>query len=212
MNIIYNKDLPDRLQQIDQSPKRIFAYGEKELLFSEKTIAIIGSRDATEEGKKNAFEFSKELCKAGFVVVSGFALGIDTYAHQGAIAVNGKTIAVIGCGIKKDYPKKNKFLKAKLIEKHLIISEYGEDDIPNGYNFPHRNRIISGLSLGVLVVEAKIKSGSMTTVNHALNQGKPVFSVPGSISNPLSEGTNYLIKIGAIPVTEASDIIDYLMD
>lgn len=210
MNIIYNKDFPDRLRQIDQSPKRIFSYGDDKLLFREKTIAIIGSRDATEEGKKNAFEFSKELCKAGFVVVSGLALGIDTYAHRGAIAVNGKTIAVIGCGIKMDYPKRNKFLKAKLIENHLIISEYDEDVIPNGYNFPYRNRIISGLSLGVLVIEAKIKSGSMTTVNHALNQGKPVFSMPGSILNPFSEGTNHLIKIGAIPVTEPLDIIDYL--
>ncbi len=209
MTNIYPNNLPDRLKNISDSPKKLYAYGNKEIMYSNRIIGIVGSRYPSREGRLNAEKFAEELADDDFIIVSGMAIGIDTSAHQGAIRANGKTIAVIGCGINIDYPKSNNELKNELLENHLIISEYDYNIEPRGYHYPYRNRIISGISLGILVVESKIKSGTMTTVNHALNQGKPVFVIPGSINNPMSEGNNYLIKLGAIPVTKAKDIIDY---
>ncbi|MEA3423653.1 MAG: DNA-processing protein DprA [Bacillota bacterium] len=209
MTNIYSNDLPDRLKNIIDLPKKLYAYGKTEIMYRERIIGIVGSRYPSSEGRINAEKFAKELAGDDFVIVSGMAIGIDTSAHKGAINGKGKTIAVIGCGININYPKSNNGLKNELRENHLIISEYDYDIKPKGYHYPYRNRIISGISLGILVVEAKIKSGTMTTVNHALNQGKPVFVIPGSINNPMSDGNNYLIKLGAIPVTEAKDIIDY---
>ena len=209
MTVIYLNNLPERLKNISDSPKKLYVYGNKEFMYSNRIIGIVGSRYPSKEGKNNAERFAEKLADNDFIIASGMAIGIDTSAHQGAIKASGKTIAVIGCGININYPKSNNELKNEMLGKHLIISEYDYDVEPRGYHYPYRNRIISGISLGILVVESKIKSGTMTTVNHALNQGKPVFVIPGSINNPMSEGNNHLIKLGAIPVTEAKDIIDY---
>lgn len=207
--ILHYKDLPQSLKVIDDAPKKIYTYGNRELLENPYSIAIVGSRHPSSYGKKLAREFSTILAKNGIMIISGFAMGIDTDAHWGAIHAGGKTIAVLGCGINMNYPKSNGKLKEEMIRNHLIISEYGFDRQPKGYHFPYRNRIISAISLGVLVIECQIKSGTMTTVNHALNQGKAIFAIPGNITSLLSEGPNYLIKSGAIPVTDAMDICDY---
>ncbi len=207
--ILYYDDLPTSLKVIDDAPNKIFAYGNQKLLRNDYTIAIVGSRYPSTYGKKLAREFSTVLARSGITVISGFAMGIDTDAHWGAINAGGKTIAVLGCGVNVNYPKTNGKLKEEMIKNHLIISEYAYGVSPKGYHFPYRNRIISAISLGILVIECQIKSGTMTTVNHALNQGKVIFAIPGNVTSSLSEGPNYLIKSGAIPVTDASDICEY---
>ncbi|MBN2260949.1 MAG: DNA-processing protein DprA [Clostridiales bacterium] len=209
MTVLYNEDFPSGLKDIDDSPSKLFVYGIVELMFKKNMIGIVGSRYPSDEGKKSAYEFSKSLAKNGFEVISGMAIGVDTYAHKGALDANGSTIAVLGCGIEINYPRSNLKLKENIRSNHLIVTEYESNVTPKGYHYPYRNRIISGLSKGILVIESRIKSGTLTTVNHALNQGKPVFVIPGSIYNPLSEGNNYLLKCGAIPVTSVNDILDY---
>ena len=192
--VIGNVNFPRQLREIDDSPKFIYVYGDKELLYSKKIIAIVGTRHPTKYGVEMARKFSRELAKEGFVIISGFAIGIDTQAHIAAIKASGKTIAVLGCGIESDYPKSNCLLKEEIIKNHLVITEYKPSTKPRGRYYPYRNRIISGLSIGVLVIESYIQSGTFTTVNHALNQGKTIFAVPGNLNNPLSQGTNYLIQ------------------
>lgn len=196
---------PEKLEHIYAKPQNLYVLGNEKLL-DEKSIAIIGCRDCTNNGALNAYKFGYELAKRGICVISGFARGIDTYAHKGAIAAKGKTIAVLGSGLDIVYPSENVELYKKiLLCGGAIISEYSLGSLPEKNHFPSRNRIISGLSNGVLVVEAKKKSGTMITVDYALEQGKDVYAIPGDISNPNSYGTNKLIKEGAIPVTEIED-------
>lgn len=203
-----DEEYPKKLKQLYDYPCGLFVKGR---LPSEEraSVAIIGARNCSAYGKEMALYFSEELAKAGVDVISGMARGIDGYAHQGALAVNGFTYAVLGTGIDICYPRENIELYRKMEKQGGIISEFvpGEEALP--FHFPMRNRIISGLSDGVLVIEAKEKSGSLITVDQALEQGKDIFVVPGRIGDRLSEGSNRLIKQGGILVTEPVDILNF---
>jgi DNA processing protein len=174
----------------------------------ELAIAIVGSRKATAYGKWASEKISGELAKLGITVVSGLAKGIDTESHKGALKENGRTIAVLGSGIDNIYPRTNEQLFNEISHSGCIVTEYPIGAQPLASNFPQRNRIISGLSLGVIVVEAKERSGSLITVEHAIQQGKEVFAVPGNINSLYSVGTNKLIKDGAKIVTEVEDVLE----
>lgn len=208
IKVNYNsKYYPEKLKNISSPPKELFCLGNLELM-SKQSIAIIGSRNYSNYGKRAAQEFSYNLAKNNICIISGMAKGIDSFAHNAALNANGSTIAVIGNGIDIVYPKENIKLFNEIISNNgLIISEYPLGTKPQRQNFPARNRIISGLSDGVLVIEAKEKSGTNITVDFALDQGKDVFVIPGSIYSKTSDGTNFLIKEGAIPVTSYIDII-----
>ena len=193
---ISDDNYPAKLKNIYAPPITIFAKGDISLLNS-KSIAIVGSREPSKYGIYVAEKFSKELSKEGITIVSGLARGIDTFAHVGALSSFGKTIAVLGSGIDVVYPKENAKYYREISEKGLIISEYIVGTAPESKNFPQRNRIISGLSDGVLVVEARKNSGTMITTDFALEQGKELYVIPGNITSNLSAGTNNLIKEGA---------------
>ena len=206
---IENNDYPQQLKNIYDPPLKLYVLGNKQIL-QEKGIAIVGSRKATEYGKKVAFQFANQLAKKGINIISGLALGIDTYAHFGALQpqFTGKTIAVLGSGLDEIYPKENIELAKQIIKLGgCIISEYPLGTKPQKLNFPQRNRIISGLSKGVLIVEASEKSGSLITADFALEQGRGVFAVPGNISSKTSIGTNNLIKQGAKLVTCCEEML-----
>ena len=207
---INSGDYPERLRNIYDPPKKLYVLGNFKIL-KEKAIAIVGSRKATEYGKKVAFQISQELTKENINIVSGLAIGIDTYAHLGAISIQNQasTIAVLGSGIDEIYPKENTELARKIIQTGgCIVSEYPLGTKPNKINFPQRNRIISGLSEGVVVVEASEKSGSLITAEFGIEQGKEIFAVPGNIDNPLSKGTNQLIMDGAKMVLSSKEILE----
>lgn len=198
---------PEKLKNIYKPPKTIYLLGNEKIL-NQKSIAIIGCRKCTRYGAENAYRFGYDLVKKNFCIISGFARGIDTYSHKGAVAAKGKTIAVLGCGLDIIYPPENIELYKEILKTDgAIITEYPLGSKPEKYHFPERNRIISGLSDGVLVVEARKKSGTMITVDFALEQGREVYAIPGSIVEENSYGTNELIKEGAIPVTDITDII-----
>ena len=207
---INSGDYLERLRNIYDPPKKLYVLGNFKIL-KEKAIAIVGSRKATEYGKKVAFQISQELTKENINIVSGLAIGIDTYAHLGAISIQNQasTIAVLGSGIDEMYPKENTELARKIIQTGgCIVSEYPLGTKPNKINFPQRNRIISGLSEGVVVVEASEKSGSLITAEFGIEQGKEIFAVPGNIDNPLSKGTNQLIMDGAKMVLSSKEILE----
>lgn len=205
-----SKWYPEKLKNIGSPPKQLFCLGNLELL-NMKSIAVIGSRNYSKYGERAAKEFSYNLAKNDICIVSGFARGIDSFSHIACLEANGKTIAVLGSGLNVIYPKENKELFTKIISNDgLIISEYPLDTKPEKQHFPARNRIISGLSDGVLVIEARKNSGTNITVDFALEQGKDVFVIPGNIYSKTSDGTNFLIKEGAIPVTSYKDILDFL--
>lgn len=192
-----NTRYPRLLKNLDDRPKTIYALGNIENL-NNKSIAIIGSRECTSYGKKMAQLISYFYAKRGYVIVSGLAKGIDSSAHLGALLANGKTIAVLGTGLNKIYPYENTELARRIIRSNgTIISEYSLNDKIERDNFAYRNRLISGLSNDVIVVEANEKSGALITAEYALLQGKNVYAVPGNINNQNSSGTNRLIKDGA---------------
>jgi DNA processing protein len=174
-------------------------------------LAIVGSRKASTYGKFCTEKFSRELALKGFTIVSGLARGIDSAAHKGAIAGKGRTVAVLGCGIDITYPPENKNLFMDIVNNGAVITEFPLGTPPNAPNFPSRNRIISGLSLGVLVVEAGEKSGSLITARTAIEQGREVFAIPGSIDSAGSRGTNQLIKQGAKLVEDTDEIIEEIL-
>lgn len=207
---INNKIYPKQLRNIYNPPIKLYALGNIDIL-NQKGLAIVGSRKATGYGIKVALKISRELSEKGLHIISGLAKGIDTYAHIGNIMSNnlGKTIAVLGSGIDIIYPKENRNLAIEIIKKGgCIISEYPIGNKVQPKNFPERNRIISGLSNGVIVIEASEKSGALITADFALEQGKEVFAVPGNIFNENSIGTNLLIKQGANVVTDVKDILE----
>lgn len=204
---INDRCYPEQLKQIYDAPKKLYIRGNKEIL-NNFGIAIVGSRDNTKYGELIAKYFAYNLAKNKVNIISGLAKGIDSFAHIGAIYAKGKTIAVLGNGIDSIYPKENEVIAQKIIEYGgAIISEYSVGAKIEKKNFPARNRIISGLSKGVIVVEAKEKSGSLITADFALEQGRDVYAVPGSIMSGRSVGTNNLIKDGAIPVTSYKDVL-----
>ena len=173
-------------------------------------LAVVGTRRCTDYGKKAVIDFTKTLTSAGFIIVSGLAKGIDTLAHKTCIEHKGKTIAVLGSGLDKIYPKENKKLAQEIIQnKGLIISEYPPSTSPNRFHFPERNRIIAGFSLGVLVIEAREKSGALITADWATSQQKPIFAIPGSVYNKTSSGCHFLIKKGAHLVDKPEDILKF---
>jgi len=199
---------PEYLKNIFDPPVVIYVKGNIEK--DENALAIVGSRRATQYGIDIARAISHKLSKFGITIISGMALGIDSQAHIGALEAGGRTIAVLGCGLDKVYPKENKRLMESIIERGAIISEYVPGTAPMPFNFPARNRLISGMSKGVIVIEASEKSGSLITANYALEQGREVFAVPGNINSKLSTGTNLLIKEGAKVVTSIIDILEEL--
>ena len=173
-------------------------------------LAVVGTRQASNYGRDVTRKLVSELASAGVTIVSGLALGIDTVAHNTALAAGGRTLAILGCGVDQIYPLSNQRLGEAITGQGALISEYPLGTQPLAANFPARNRIISGLSLGVLVVEAGTRSGALITVNFALEQGRDVFAVPGSIFSPKSEGTHRLLRDGATIVTRAEDILEAL--
>ncbi len=200
---------PQRLREIYDPPTLLYARGRTELLSSD-SVAIVGSRRPSPYGTGAAQKFGRELCRAGLTVISGMARGIDSWAHRGALEAGGGTIAVLGCGADVVYPKENRQLMADIVNKGLIVSEFPMGSTSFPQNFPIRNRVISGLSLGVMVVEGAQYSGSLITARLALDQGREVFAVPGSIASKASWGPNLLIKQGAKLVQETTDILEEL--
>jgi len=201
---------PKQLKQIYDPPLVLFVKGNAQLLNSMQ-IAIVGSRAASVNGRESAFDIAKQLAEQGLVITSGLALGIDAAAHKGVITTTTGTIAVVATGLDKVYPSRHKPLVKQIIENQgAIISEFLPGTSPKAGHFPKRNRIISGLSKGVLVVEAALKSGSLITARCALEQNREVFAVPSSINNPQAKGCHWLIKQGAKLVEQAADIIEEL--
>jgi len=205
-----DEEYPSQLREIKRGPPLIYIKGDPTCL-GESQIAIVGSRSSSHTGKKNAFTMSKCLAKHGLVITSGLALGIDTQAHRGALEAGGKTIAVVGSGIDIVYPQRNRALTEEILATGgTIVSEFPLRTAPTPANFPRRNRIISGLSVGTLVIEAAMKSGSLITARYALEQNREVFAMPGSVHNPLSRGCHVLIKQGAVLVENADDVMNEL--
>ncbi len=206
---IFEPNYPYYLKQITSPPLVLYIKGNSEILKKE-LIAVVGSRVPTEYGKSIAFHFSHRLCSLGLGVVSGLALGIDTAAHKGALAAGGATIAVLGSGLDRIYPAQNKKLAEMISKKGLVVSEYPLNTAPLASNFPRRNRIISGISKGVVVAQAAQRSGALITANFAVGQNREVFAVPGEINQAQSKGPNSLIKEGAKLVDSVEDILEEL--
>ncbi|OAD20058.1 Smf protein [Candidatus Thiomargarita nelsonii] len=202
-------DYPPLLREIHSAPPILFVRGDCTLLAS-KQLAIVGTRHPTPEGEKTAREFAEYLSHQGFTITSGMALGIDGASHWGALAGTGKTIAVAGTGLDRVYPPQHRELAHKIIETGALISEFSLGTAVRREHFPLRSRIISGLSLGTLVVEAPERSGARYAARHAAKQGREIFAIPGSIHNPLVKGCHQLIKEGAKLVETAADILEEL--
>jgi DNA processing protein len=200
---------PALLKNIHDPPNVLYVLGKPEVLDC-RAIAMVGSRAATHYGRSVAGQLAEGLVKQGFTIISGLALGIDTESHKGALAARGRTIAVLGCGLDVIYPPSNHLLYKQIIESGAVVSEYPLGTEPDNFRFPARNRIISGLSLGVVVVEATKRSGSLITANHALEQGREIFAVPGRIDSVKSTGSHALLQEGAKLVLNINDIIEEL--
>lgn len=201
---------PLRLRMIQDPPPLLYISGsvreEDEL-----ALAVVGARRATAEGRMVAEDLANELAASGFTIISGLARGVDAAAHRGALAAGGRTIAVLGCGIDRTYPPEHERLRREIEAQGAIVSEFPLGTPPHSKHFPRRNRIISGLSLGVVVAEAAVNSGSLITAGIAADQGREVFAVPGFVKSAASRGTNALIKQGAALVERADDVIETIM-
>jgi len=207
--LLTQNDYPELLKQIDRPPAILFIKGQRSVL-NNIQLAMVGSRNPTIDGNEIARQFAHHLAQNGMVITSGMALGIDAQSHYGALQAHGKSIAIAGTGLDRIYPARHKDLAWQLIEQGAIVSEYPLGTGPMKHHFPQRNRIISGLSVGTLVIEAALKSGSLITAKTALDQGREVFAIPGSIHNPLARGCHQLIKSGAKLVETAEDILEEL--
>lgn len=201
------KDFPEKLKEIRNPPKQLYYVGNIKLLYQD-SFAIVGTRRITDYGIKNCKEFSKELVLRNIPIVSGMAIGTDTVAHKTALDYGGATIAVLGGGLERIFPKENYELFRRIVENGgLVISEYEKDVEANKTTFPQRNRIVAAISEGVLVVEAAYRSGTSITAKYAREQEKKVFAIPGKLDNSFGVGVNKLIKEGAILTTEIEDIL-----
>lgn len=207
---IKDEAYPSRLRNIYDPPALLYLKGElkKE---DEFAVSIVGSRKTNPYGRWITERISKDLARHGVTVVSGMARGIDSVAHWGAVSEGGRTIAVLGCGIDVIYPRENRNLYTKIVEHGAVLSEFPMGSPPEGSHFPKRNRIISGLSIGVVVVQASADSGSLITANYALEQGREVFAIPGNVGADGSRGTNRLIKDGAKLVESSEDILEEIL-
>ncbi|MDP8234655.1 MAG: DNA-processing protein DprA [Candidatus Saelkia tenebricola] len=203
---IMDSGYPDVLREIPDSPIVLYYKGNLDVL--DFNFAVVGSRKASSYGLSIAEKFSYQLADLGVVIVSGMARGIDTAAHTGALKAKGKTVAVLGSGLLNIYPSENNILMEKIAATGVVITEFPLHSAPLRENFPRRNRIVSGLSRGVLVVEAAERSGALITADLALDQGRDVFAVPGKVDSPTSFGANYLIKQGAKLVNSIEDILE----
>ena len=202
---------PPRLGSISDPPPGLFlrGAGPPELLAA-PSVAIVGARSCTDYGAHVARSLARELAAAGVVVVSGLARGIDGCAHRGSLDAGNSTVAVLGCGIDRDYPRAHSELARRIAERGLIVSEYPPGVAPAPWRFPARNRIVAGLTAATLVVEAREQSGALITADLALEEGRDVLAVPGEITSSLSRGTNALLRLGATPVTSAADVLELL--
>lgn len=203
---VFDPDYPSRLKHVYNPPWILYMKGKAELLHQQKLLAVVGSRKPTDYGRSVVDYILPGLINAGYVIVSGLAYGIDKIAHENTVSRNGKTIAVLGGGLFQIYPKENTSLALKMMDEQLVISEIPPFRKAEPWMFPLRNRIISGLSDGVLIVEAKEKSGTLITAYQALEQGREVFAIPGNITSPSSIGTNILLQDGAKLVLTYEDI------
>jgi DNA processing protein len=205
----FETEYPYYLKQINYPPLVLYLKGNIDLLDTE-SVAIVGTRTPTKYGRLTAFNFAYKLCCLGLNIVSGLALGIDKAAHEGALAASGPTVGVLGSGLNCIYPGQNRKLARSIFEKGLMVSEYPLNTKPLASNFPRRNRIISGLSKGVVVIEAAQRSGALITANFALEQNREVFAVPGNIDQFQSKGPHSLIKEGAKLTESVEDILEEL--
>lgn len=206
---IHDQFYPQLLKQIHDPPVALYVSGDPGIL-NTLQISMVGSRNPTADGRRLARDFAGRLADLGITITSGLALGIDSYSHLGALDAAGTTIAVLGSGLDIVYPARNKKLATSIIEKGALVSEFPPGVNPMPANFPRRNRIISGMSLGTLVVEAALRSGSLITAGHALEQGREVFAMPGSIYNPLARGCHALLRQGAKLTESVDDILEEL--
>jgi len=202
-----DSNYPTRLKHIASPPPLLMIHGNLEAL-SLPQIALVGSRYPTQAGQAQAFEFSESLADMGFVITSGLARGVDTYAHKGCLQTGGMTVAVLGTGLNQIYPKQNKRLAEEIVERGALVSEFALSIPAMSGHFPRRNRIVSGLSLGVLVIEATLKSGSLITARQALEQNREVMALPGALSNPQKAGCHYLIQQGAELIETPQQILN----
>jgi len=202
-------EYPGQLLEIADPPPLLYIAGNAKLL-SSPALAVVGSRNATPQGMKNAQSFARAFSEAGLAIVSGLAIGVDSAAHRGGLEGRSSTIAVLGTGIDIAYPRRNEQLAEEISSRGALVSEFPLGTPPNAGNFPRRNRLISGLSRGCLVVEAALDSGSLITARLAAEQGRDVFAIPGSIHSPLSRGCHALIKQGAKLVESAQDVLEEL--
>lgn len=202
-----DEDYPVSLRALRDAPMALYVLGDLPRLNNEPAVAVVGTRTMSDSGRRNAYGVGYGLAAGGVTVVSGMALGIDGMAQCGAISAGGRTVAVLGGGVDVIYPRDHENLYNTILKRGAIISEYPPGTRPAGYNFPVRNRIISGISAGCVVVEADMKSGALITARHAIYQGRHLFAFPGDVSSAGSEGTNSLIKNGAVMTTSAEDVL-----
>jgi DNA processing protein len=211
VTFLHRGELPPLLRAIHGPPSCLYlrGAGDPELL-ARPAVAIVGARACSPYGAQVARLLGRELAAAGLVVVSGLARGIDGEAHRGALETGGHTVAVLGCGIDRDYPSAHAGLARSIAERSLIVSEYESGIEPSPWRFPARNRIIAGLCVATIVVEARERSGALITADFALDEGREVFAVPGEITSSLSAGTNALLRLGATPLTSTGDVLESL--
>lgn len=204
-------EFPPLLGAIHDPPPGLFLRGAPPVgLLARPAVAIVGARACSGYGSSVAHVLARELAAAGLVVVSGLARGVDAAAHRGALEASGATVAVLGCGIDRDYPAAHAELARRIAETGLVVSEYPPGVAPAPWRFPARNRIVAGLCEATIVVEARERSGALITADFALEEGRDVFAVPGEITSRLSDGTNALLKLGAAPLTRPSDLLEHL--
>jgi DNA processing protein len=211
VTILHRNELPPLLRAIHDPPRQLHlrGSGDTELLAS-PAVAIVGARACSPYGAQVARMLARELAGAGVLVVSGLARGVDGEAHRGALETSGHTVAVLGCGIDRDYPAAHAGLARQIAERSLLVSEYEPGVEPAPWRFPARNRIVAGLCAATVVVEARERSGALITADFALEEGREVFAVPGEITSRLSDGTNALLRLGATPLTSAADVLESL--
>lgn len=205
------KTYPPLLRELHDPPPGLFLRGGADAeLLRRTSVAIVGARACSSYGSQVARLLGRELAAAGLVVLSGLARGVDGEAHRGALEAGGATVAVLGCGVDRDYPAVHAQLAARIAERGLVVSEYAPGVEPAPWRFPARNRIIAGLAAATVVVEARERSGALITGDFALEAGREVFAVPGEITSTLSAGTNALLRLGATPLTSAADVLESL--
>jgi len=211
VTFLRRRDLPALLRAIHDPPARLYLRGRADAeLLSRPAVAVVGARACSPYGAQVARMLGRELAAVGVVVVSGLARGIDGEAHRGALDAGGHTVAVLGCGIDRDYPAAHASLAGAIAERSLLVSEYEPGVEPAPWRFPARNRIIAGLCAATIVVEARERSGALITADFALDEGREVLAVPGEITSALAAGTNALLRLGATPLTSTGDVLEAL--